>query len=154
MIEVKLTGNIPEIESVIKNDDVYAAISSDDSPSKDDFVIDFNNNSYLAGYECATGCVIGVFVYHFNDDGSLYVHVQVLPKYRQKYSALFGEMVMEWLYNNVKSEHVYTHIPTCFENVVQFAIKNGYKIMETVENYTKRNGNQIAAYYMQAKIGQ
>jgi hypothetical protein len=149
-MNIKLINDKSEIDKVIKNDLIYKVISTDISPTKDNFEYNFDNNYFLAGY--IDDEIIGILIYHILENGDIYSHIQVLPEYRKEYSFKFSSMCKEWLILNFEGKNMYTHIPLCFKNVILFAFKNGYKEVEITKEYALINKKVENAIFLEMKL--
>lgn len=131
---LKETKNPEDIKKVLCNPIVYDCISSDNCPTASEFEPPINSEyRYIAGF--VKGEIIGVMVYHSYKDGEE-CHVQVLPEYRKEYAAKFGKQVLLF-----KSEStLYAEIPSLYQNVLEFAVLNNFKILEKEDKSYIKNG--------------
>jgi hypothetical protein len=130
---VKETENEQEIRTILCNKEIYDTISDDYSPQADDFTLPFDGYRYIGGY--VNDEIIAVMVYHAYRDGNK-CHVQVLPQFRESHAAQFGEQSL--LFKG--TQPLYAEIPDLYGNVLDFAHKFGFKIIETVKNDYIKNG--------------
>ena len=131
---VKETDNEQEIRTILCNKEIYDAISDDYSPNAEDFIIPFDGYQYIGGYVGSE--IIALMVYHSFRDGRT-CHVQVLPQFRNKYAMRFGQESLLFRGN----DSLYAEIPDLYKNVLDFAHKFGFTIIETVKNDYIKNGD-------------
>ena len=130
---VKETTNIDDIKAILCNAAIYDTISSDKSPSVEDFEPPVNDGYlYVGGY--AKGEVIALMVYHKYLDG-LECHVQVLPEHRKEHAINFGEQSL--LFKGTLP--LYAEIPSLYKNVLDYALMNNFEVIDVRESdYIKR----------------
>ena len=131
----KQTFDIDEIKEVLCNPAIYDVINDDLSPPSSEFEPPLEGCRYIGGY--VGGKIIALFVYHDYRDGE-WCHIQVLPEYRKEYAQLFGSLSVK--YNRAIPQ--YAEIPTLYQNVINFAIRQGYEIIETISGGLLKNGQQ------------
>lgn len=68
---------------------------------------------------------MGVFVLH-GDADSMECHVQVIPKYRDRYSVAFGRRVVDM--SSAYTRKLTAEIPKRFPSVHAFALENGFEV--------------------------
>lgn len=131
---VKETKDLDEIKAVLCNPSIYDTITDDNSPLIDDFEPPVNEEyKYIAGY--VDNEIIGVTVYHKYLDGNK-VHFQVLPEHRKEHAIKFGEQAIKFK----GTLPLYAEIPDLYQNVLNFAFINGFKVVEVKENDYTKNG--------------
>ena len=131
---VKETTNISDIKAVLCHPEIYDTISSDSCPRVEDFEPPITDEySYIVGY--VKGSPIGVMIYHKYKDGKI-CHVQVLPKYRKEYAIKFGEQSLEFR----GTLPLYAEIPELYKNVLDFALLNGFSVINKIDDGYIKNG--------------
>jgi len=129
---VRETTNEQDIRTVLCNKEIYDTITDDYSLEADKFIVPLDGYKYVGGY--VNNEIVAVMVYHAYRDGNK-CHVQVLPQFRQSHAAQFGEQSLTFK----GTQPLYAEIPDLYSNVLDFAHKFGFKIIETVEQgYVKR----------------
>lgn len=123
-----------DIESILKHPQIYGTITDDNSPATDDCEIPINDDyQYIGGY--VNGEIIAIMVYHKYKDGNK-CHVQVLPEYRKEYALQFGEQSL--LFRG--TQPLYAEIPSLYKNVLDFAFRFGFEVIETKKQDYCKNG--------------
>jgi hypothetical protein len=131
---VKETKDIDEIKSILCNQAIYDTITDDNCPLVDEFEPPVNDEyRYIAGY--IDNKIFGILVFHKYLDGNK-CHVQVLPEYRKEHAIKFGEQAL--CFNGTLP--LYAEIPDLYENVLNFAFNNNFRIVEVKENDYIKNG--------------
>jgi len=131
---VRETFDIDEIESILKHPEIYETITDDDCGNPCDFDIPINSDyRYIGGY--VNGEIIAIMVYHRYRDGNK-CHVQVLPEYRDKYALKFGEQSLMLK----GTQPLYAEIPDLYKNVLDFAFRFGFEVIETKKQEYCKNG--------------
>ena len=131
---IKESFNAEDIKEVLCHPDIYDTISSDDCPKVEDFKLPMTDEySYIVGY--VKGAPIGVMIYHKYRDGNT-CHVQVLPEYRKEYAAKFGEQSLEFR----GTLPLYAEIPDLYKNVLDFALSNGFSVINKIDDGYIKNG--------------
>ena len=131
---LKESFNPDDIRSVLCNPEIYNTISSDDCPKVEDFDLPMGKEcSYIVGY--VKGLPIGVMIYHKYRDGNK-CHVQVLPEYRKEYAIKFGEQSLEFR----GTLPLYAEIPDLYKNVLDFALLNGFSVIDKIDDGYIKNG--------------
>ena len=131
---VKQTIDIDEIRSILCNPAIYDTITDDNSPLAKDFKPPINDDYlYIGGY--VKGNIIALMVYHKYLDGNK-CHVQVLPDFRRKHAKDFGEQSL--LFRGTLP--LYAVIPDLYQNVLDFALFFGFKIIDKKLNSCVKDG--------------
>jgi hypothetical protein len=131
---VKKTTCINDIKAVLCNAVIYDTITGDDCPNAEDFEPPVNDEYlYVGGY--VGGEIMALMVYHKYLDGNK-CHVQVLPEYRKEHAKTFGEQVL--LFKGTLP--LYAEIPDLYKNVLNFALMNGFNVIDVKENDYIKNG--------------
>ena len=113
---------------------IYDTITGDDCPLVEDFEPPVNDDYlYIGGY--VEDKIIALMVYHKYLDGNK-CHVQVLPEYRKEHAKTFGEQVL--LFKGTLP--LYAEIPGLYKNVLNFALMNGFNVIDVKENDYIKNG--------------
>ena len=125
---VKETTNLDDIKAVLCNPAIYDTIIDDNCPLVEDFEPPIDDDHlYVGGY--VKGEIIALMVYHKYLDGNE-CHVQVLPEYRKKYAIKFGEQSL--LFRGTLP--LYAEIPDLYQNVLDFALLNNFKVINVKQN--------------------
>lgn len=131
---VKETKNLDEIKAVLCNAAIYDTITEDDNPCADEFEPPITDDYlYVGGY--VEGEIIALMIYHKYLDGNK-CHVQVLPEHRKEHAIRFGEQSL--LFRGTLP--LYAEIPDLYKNVLDFALLNNFKVINTKENDYIKNG--------------
>jgi len=130
---VKEIDNLDDIKAVLCNSVIYDTITDDKCPLAINFEPPINDEYlYVGGY--VKGEIAALMVYHKYLDGNE-CHVQVLPEFRKEYAIKFGEQSL--LFRGTLP--LYAEIPCLYRNVLAFALKNDFKVIDIKKNdYTKR----------------
>lgn len=127
--------------------DIFDTITDDDCPPPEEYDIPVNDNYlYIGGF--VNGEIIAVMVYHNYKDGKK-CHVQVLPEYRHEYAAIFGEQSLMFK----GTQTLYAEIPECHPNVLDFAFRFGFRVIETKEQDYCKNGNKYNTKILRLQNG-
>jgi len=130
------TKDRTEIESVLKHPEIYETITDDDCPPADECVIPIDENyKYIGGF--VNGKIIAIMVYHKCSGGNK-CHVQVLPEYRKDYALKFGEQSL--LFRG--TQPLCAEIPDLYKNVLDFAFRFGFEVIETRKQDYCKNGKK------------
>ncbi len=131
---VKETTNLDDIKAVLCNPAIYDTITDDNSPLIEDFEPPIDDEYYyVGGY--VKGEIAALMVYHKYLDGNE-CHVQVLPEYRKEHAKQFGEQAL--LFRGTLP--LYAEIPALYKNVLDFALKNNFRVIKTKEDGYIKNG--------------
>lgn len=139
MIKIEVASQ-QEIESIIKDDEIYARISDDYSPDVQSLDI--------PKMECALSGFVN------NDLASLYLvnndkmHFMVLDKHRGNARKLLERSF------NYFNKTVYCVIPLCYDNVIKFAINNKFIVKDMVDDYRLIDGVNYKAVVLERKVMQ
>ena len=133
-MKVSKTTDIEKIKAILCNKAIYATIGSDDAPPLNEFEPPVNDEYiYIGGY--VDGVIMALMVYHKYLNGNE-CHVQVLPEFRKEYALKFGEQAL----NFRGTRPLYAEIPFLYQNVLSFALINGFEIVGEKENAYTKNG--------------
>jgi RimJ/RimL family protein N-acetyltransferase len=135
------TKDLDKIARVLKHPEIFDRISEDGPtldtwmPNTDDalFVTDENN--------------IGLMIYHWVNSVTIECHVQVLPKHRDQ-AHKFGQLVLEWAWDNTKATKIVAQIPEIYPSVIKFAYKNGFSFEGVNKLSYLKNGQLHDQYYL------
>lgn len=131
---LKETTNIGDIKAVLCHPAIYDTITDDNNPDIQGFEPPITDDYlYVGGYE--KGEIIALMVYHKYLDGNE-CHVQVLPEHRKEHAKQFGEQAL--LFRGTLP--LYAEIPSLYKNVLDFALKNNFKVIETKDDGYIKNG--------------
>jgi len=131
---VKRTTNIAEIKAVLCHPAIYDTIGEDGCSKVEDYEPPFDDgNIYYGGY--VNSKIVAIMNYHNYLDGSE-CHFQVLPEFRKEYAIKFGEQSLKFR----GTRPLYAEIPTLYKNVLDFALINNFKIIDTIKNDYIKNG--------------
>ncbi len=137
------TKNKDEINSIIRDPDIYECIRDDSTDSIENISAPLDAGwEYIGGY--VDNKIIALMIFH-NED-RLYCHVHVLHEYREKYAALFGRMAMAE--KKTERRSVYAKIPSIFPNVIRFAETQSFKIIDKLEKEFRKDGIDYDVYLM------
>jgi len=131
---VRETKLLSDIETVLKHPEIYSTITDDNCcpaeycnfPINDDY-------QYIGGY--VNGEIIAIMVYHKYRDGNK-CHVQVLPEHRKEHALQFGEQSLIFR----GTQPLYAEIPDLYKNVLDFAFRFGFEVIETRKQDYCKNG--------------
>ncbi len=130
---VKETVNREDIEAILLHPEIYDTIADDSCPSAENFKAPIDcDHKYIGGY--LEGEIIAVMVYHKYLEGNK-CHIQVLPKFREDYAVYFGQQSLLFRGNDT----LYAEIPSLYENVLAFAKRFGFELLETKSNVYVKN---------------
>ena len=125
---------VEDIKDILCHPEIYDTISGDDCPKLEDFEPPMSKDyMYIVGY--VKGEPIGVMIYHKYRDGNI-AHVQVLPQHRKEHAKQFGEQVLNFRGHSP----LYAEIPDLYQNVLEFAKLNGFKIIDEKKYDYIKNG--------------
>jgi len=131
---VEQTKDIDLIKSVLCRPDIYDVINDDNSGPAEDFEPPMDV-LYVAGY--VNDDIIGIMIYH-EVTGGLKCHIQVLPEYRKKYAREFARMALN--FGEAKNAILYSEIPDCYPNVINFAKEFGFNETGSIKGDYIKNG--------------
>lgn len=114
-----------EVEEIIKDDDLYARISDDTSPDKENLVIP-DLDIALSGY--VKGKLASLYII-FPEDNKM--HFMVKKEFRGHSRKLLEKSF------NYYNRAVYCIIPLHYDDVIKFAINSKFKIREIVKDYRR-----------------
>lgn len=142
---VKETKNLDDIKAILCNTAIYDTITDDNCPLVEDFEPPVTDDYlYVGGY--IDGKIVDLMVYHKYSDGNK-CHVQVLPDYRKEHAKKFGEQSL--LFRGTLP--LYAEIPDLYNNVLAFALLNGFKVIEVKENNHIKNGKKYHVNVLEYK---
>jgi hypothetical protein len=128
------TKDRQQIDSILKYPEIYDTITDDNCESADNYDIPIDNDyQYIGGY--VNGKIIAIMIYHKYRDGNK-CHVQVLPDYRNEYALKFGEQSLIFR----GTQPLYAEIPSLYKNVLDFAFRFGFEVIETKEQEYCKDG--------------
>ena len=114
--------------------EIFDTISDDNSPGAEDFELP-DDCQYIGGF--CEGEIFAVMIYDTFRDG-VKLHIQVLPEYREQFAQEFGRLGLD--IGKAKRVPIYADIPSNYPNVLKFAQSFGFKVIETMENSSVKNG--------------
>lgn len=131
---VKETIDLEEIRTVLCNAVIYDTISADGDVEASEFTPPINDDYlYIGGY--VDNNIIGLLIYHKYLNGCE-CHVQVLPDYRKDYAKEFGEQALRFK----GTLPLYAEIPDLYQNVLKYALSNGFEIIKKIDDGFVKNG--------------
>ena len=130
---LKQTTDIDEIKAILCDPAIYDTITDDNCMNSSEFEPPLEGYRYIGGY--VGDNIIALMVYHEYLDGSK-CHVQVLPEFRKEYAKQFGEQSL--MFNGTRP--LYAEIPELYNNVLEFAKINGFKVIDTKLNDSTKHG--------------
>ncbi len=131
------TTDIDDIRAVLCNPAIYDCISSDSSPSVEEFIPPISDDYlYVGGY--VEGKIIALMVYHTFRDGTK-IHIQVIPEYRDAYGIEFGRKALLFK----QKATLYAVIPDTYKNVLNYAESFGFKVIERSKSDETKNGKSF-----------
>ena len=134
-MNLNITKDPEVIKSILLHPEIYKTIAGDDAIPADEFEPPIDDTlEYLVGY--VDNQPMALWIYHQLSDMTK-VHVQVLPEYRHKYAAEFGNIAMSY---GKKYGQLHADIPECYENVLKYAYKNGFQQIGIRENDYRKDG--------------
>ncbi len=101
---------------------------------------------YLTGFVGTE--IIACFVMEKTALHTANVHVQVLPKHREKYAEEFGREALAWTWANTDLEKLVAEIPTTHPNVLDFAERMGFEIEGLNRRSLKKGGRLVHQWYV------
>jgi hypothetical protein len=126
--------NVDDIKAVLCNPAIYDTINDDNSQNIEDFEPPISDEYlYIGGY--ADDKIIGLMVYQQYLDGNE-CHVQVLPEHRKEHAKEFGEQSLKFR----GTQPLYAEIPDLYQNVLNFALLNNFKVIKRVDAGFIKNG--------------
>jgi hypothetical protein len=133
---VKQIYSPKDIKAVLCHPEIYDCITGDECPVAEVFEppVD-DNHAYIGGY--VNGVIVAIMVYHKYLDGDA-CHVQVLPEYRKQYAKSFGQQSLLFR----RTAPLYAEIPDLYGNVLNFAILNGFAVIDIVVDSYIKNGEK------------
>lgn len=131
----------PEEASEVLNDPwIYDRITSDNSPnSVDEYPSDA---FYVGGY--VNRKLVAVSIVHLFEMGYKF-HYQVLSAYR-KYARFLLDEALDIILPIFK--RLYCEIPSCYQSVINFARKSGFREVSVDKNAFLKNGHKYDRYLM------
>lgn len=129
MITVKEPRSLEEIDSIIKDNDIYESISDDRCPPKEDFKMPYEDFKFLGVY--LKKKIIGLMI--IEDDNR--VHYQVLPEHRKECADEGARKCLLLL-----QRPIFAEIPTLYPNVVGFVKKHGFKKFKKIDRTLLKGG--------------
>jgi RimJ/RimL family protein N-acetyltransferase len=127
---------------VIFDPGVYADIA-EDGVEWDDLP---DGPIYLTGF--VGNDIIGTFVILQRSTYRAEVHVQVIPKYREKWAAAFGRAVIGWAWANTAYRKLTAEIPVTHPNVLDFAERMGFEIEGVNRRSLMKGGKLVDQWYV------
>jgi len=121
MIVKEITSN--QSESVLFDSEIAERIEMPDNRPE----LPTDNVDYIGGF--VKGFLFGVVIFIYRN-GFTTCHINVLKKYRAKYSVSFAKKALKLR----KSKIVYTNIPEKFKDVARFAKFFGFDLVKKMKN--------------------
>lgn len=125
-MEIVQTRNMQLAYSILSNPVIAKEISGPEG-----FGNYYPNNRkshiYLTSY--VNDKPIGLFIIHPNNRKEWVCHVQVLPKFREKYAKEFGLSVIQWVWDNTDIPYLIANISLKYPNVRKFGHECGFKTL-------------------------
>lgn len=127
-----------EIEKILLDPVIYDCISDDNCPPIEEFKAPIGKGyTYIGGY--SNNQIFGVMIYH-NKSGKTYCHIQVLPEYRAEFSQEFAKKALDEQLQY--GDEVWAEIPTCYDNVLRFALSFGFRQVDKQKDAYLKNGEK------------
>lgn len=133
-----------DAERVLMRPDIFATIAEDGMEVWEIF----DGPIYLCGY---APDLIGCFILHQQNKATFECHVQVFPEFREAYAEDFGDMVIEWTWQNTKARKLVAQIPFLYENVKDFALARGFKVEGVNSDSYLKDGELSNQWYLGIK---
>jgi hypothetical protein len=141
-VKLTQTQDIDDIKSILCHPEIYDRIAEDGMPSVEEY------EPELDGVICIMDeGKKGVMLFHWVNGITLECHVQVLPKYRNE-AHKFGQLALEWMWDNTKATKVVAQIPELYPDVVKFAYNNGFQREGINESSYLKNGQIYSQVYL------
>ncbi|WP_372857613.1 DUF2824 family protein [Pseudoalteromonas sp.] len=121
---IERTKDAKKIKSILSIDGLWETIS-DDNATKDNFIIDADKDCYLLVKD--DDLVVGCFKVEAVNSCCIIAHINIIPKYRKKYSKLAGLAFYNWVVSNDFIKKVTVNIPVLYENVKKYCLAFGFK---------------------------
>lgn len=135
---VRETACRGEIEKILLDPVIYDCISDDNCPSIEEFKAPIGKGyTYIGGY--SNNQIFGVMIYH-NKNGKTYCHIQVLPEYRAEFAQEFAKKALDEQLQY--GDEVWAEIPTCYDNVLRFALSFGFRQVDKQKDAYLKNGEK------------
>lgn len=135
-------ASIQEAKTILTDPVIYETITSDNAPPVDQY--EPEQALYIGGF---MGEIFGLFVFHPKSQILWQTHIQVLPGYRT-YSMEFAKKGLEWFWQNTSVLKLCAEIPSKYMNVLNFGLKNGFKIDGRIDNAYLKGGELHSIYYL------
>ncbi len=125
-VKMARSYNPDVIKSVLFNPEIWDAIS-EDGQSQANFVVDFNENIFLAVLT-EDDELAGLYILHPFNGATLQIHANMLPSFREKYAQSSGKVVLEWIRDHAppKYQKIIALIPEIYSRVYHFTRKFGF----------------------------
>jgi len=138
-LNVERTFDVKLCLDILTDEDIFDSISEDNADThnlKVDVV-----NDYWVKIEVDHD-VIGVLQLKSMFTNCYDSHIHILPEYRRDYSEQAGELLWNWLQENVKGSLLYTNVPVFCSNVKRFLLRFGFTEQGILPKAWKKNGRQ------------
>lgn len=115
LIDSELFDRISEGSGSLNPDYQYLAISTDDG-------------------------IIGFWVIHYTGSRTLSIHINILERFRNEYALQSGWFFLNHVFSTIPGvERVECEIPNCYQDVIKFTQKFGFKIEGVKRKAITRN---------------
>lgn len=89
----------------------------------------------------------GLYIFHPRDvfETSWQLHAHMLEAFRGRYTAASSPKVMQWAFDNLPAhaENLAAIVPLCFQEVIAYVERNGFKDEGYVKETVMRDGKEI-----------
>lgn len=140
---VKVTRDIALIKSIVFHPAIFAHISEDGASQPEELP----DAIYLAGIDNA-GVVVGIFVCIPVSRHVMDVHIHVLPEHRKESAMHFAKACFDWIWDSTPTVKICAQVPTCCENVFNFAKKAGFDVEGVNRRSWKKSGIFFDSWYL------
>lgn len=151
MIEIKETTNQEEIKQVLYHPEILPNISEDNISvdSSEDINLSGNLKFFASYYE---NKLSGLFLLETNNEVAD-VHITMLPEYRKEIAYETGCAFINKCFNELGIKKLTAIIPSKYTNVLKFAQKVGFKIVNKTKDTYISNGTYYDDYYLELENG-
>lgn len=156
LVQVRETSDREEAWRIMTTPEIWYRIAADGEEACDFHPEDIPDDYRMLIIDTPHGTA-GIYLFHPLDvfETSWQLHAHMLEEFRGRYTAASSPKVMQWCADNLpeQAENLVAIIPVCFEDVIAFTERNGFKDEGYVEETVMRDGKEVRQRIFAIKRG-
>ena len=149
-MRIELTEDLELVASVLQHPDLFDRITDDAGAamSKEELLASLDDGSFYFKVTDNNDIVKGIFGCYETEDGSLELHISMLPEGRRAFGAWAFKRLITFLFENTTYTKLVGRVPAIKGNVLAFISAIGFKLEYMIEKEFIKNGVEYDMYYL------